>query len=185
MKLLDRLWNAALFKVYKVKIGKNTKIDGRLVIQGHGTYCIGDNVHIIFKEFLNPVGGNRTVLQTLEGGEIHIGNNVGISHTILCARKGIYIEDQVLIGGGVKIYDNDFHSIEFHHRMEEPDTHIRKREVRIQKGAFIGAHSIILKGVTIGCRSVIGAGSVVTKDVPSGEIWAGNPAKKCGVIEYK
>lgn len=47
----------------------------------------------------------------------------------------------------------------------------------IKDNAFIGAHSIILKGVTIGEKSIIGAGSVVARDVPDGEIWAGNPAK--------
>lgn len=184
MKMIDSIWNIFLCRLYKVKIGKNFRCDGRIIIQGRGgEYSIGDNVHIISKEFLNPVGGNRTVLQTLDGGRIEIGNNTGISHATLCAREEIIIEDNVLIGGGVKIYDNDFHSLEYKHRMERPDTHIRKGVVHIKEGAFIGAHSIILKNVTIGKHSVVGAGSVVTKDVPDGEIWAGNPAKKCGIVE--
>lgn len=49
--------------------------------------------------------------------------------------------------------------------------------VIIEDNAFIGARSIILKGVTIGANSIIGAGSVVTKSIPANEIWAGNPAK--------
>lgn len=49
--------------------------------------------------------------------------------------------------------------------------------VVIKDGAFIGAHCIILKGVTIGENSIVGAGSVVTKSIPDGEIWAGNPVK--------
>ncbi len=80
------------------------------------------------------------------------------------------------------ICDTDFHSIEYSYRLEKPDTHIRTAPVRICEGAFIGARSIILKGVTIGKHSVIGAGSVVTKSVPDNEIWAGNPAvyiRKC------
>lgn len=143
-------------------------------------------MHIISKEFLNPVGGGRTVLQTIDGGSIKIGNNVGISHAILCAREEIIIEDNVLIGGGVKVYDNDFHSIEYGFRMEKPDTHIRKSPIRIKEGAFVGAHSIILKGVVIGKHAVVGAGSVVTRSVPDGEIWAGNPAKfiKKGVESF-
>lgn len=183
MKMIDGIWNIFLFRLYKVKIGKNFKCDGRIIIQGRGGYSIGDNVHIISKEFLNPVGGNRTVLQTLDGGRIEIGNNTGISHAILCAREEIIIEDNVLIGGGVKIYDNDFHSLEYKHRMERPDTYIRKDSVRIREGSFIGAHSIILKGVEIGRHSIIGAGSLVSKNVPSGEIWAGNPARFIKKIE--
>ena len=55
--------------------------------------------------------------------------------------------------------------------------------VVIKDGAFIGAHCIILKGVSIGEKSVVGAGSVVTKSIPDGEIWAGNPAKFIRRIE--
>lgn len=50
-------------------------------------------------------------------------------------------------------------------------------EVCISENAFIGAHSTILKGVTIGTNSIVGACSVVTKDIPSNEVWAGNPAR--------
>lgn len=50
-------------------------------------------------------------------------------------------------------------------------------EVRIKEGAFIGISTIILKPVTIGKNAIIGAGSVVTKDIPDNEVWAGNPAK--------
>ncbi|MBQ7866769.1 MAG: acyltransferase [Clostridia bacterium] len=177
MRIFDTLWNRLLFAYYKVSVGKNFVCDGRLVIQGKGRYQIGNDVHIISKEFLNPVGGNRTVLQTLDGGTIEIGDHVGMSHAILCAREKIRIEDNVLIGGGVKIFDNDFHSVEYEYRMEKKDTHIRKGEIVIKEGAFIGAHSIILKKVVIGRRAVVGAGSVVTKSIPDGEVWAGNPAK--------
>lgn len=74
------------------------------------------------------------------------------------------------------IYDNDFHSISYTERING-DKNIKAAPVIIQDGAFIGAHSIILKGVTIGARSVVGAGSVVAKSIPSDEVWAGNPAK--------
>lgn len=56
------------------------------------------------------------------------------------------------------------------------DTDIKSRPVNIGKNVFVGGHVIILKGVTIGDGAIIGAGSVVTKDVPTNEIWAGNPA---------
>lgn len=50
-------------------------------------------------------------------------------------------------------------------------------QVHLKRGAYIGANSIICKPVTIGERSIVGAGSVVTKDIPDNEIWAGNPAR--------
>ena len=78
--------------------------------------------------------------------------------------------------GGVKLYDTDFHSIYYEERIQKPDPGIKSKPILIKEGAFIGAHSIILKGVTVGKHSVIGAGSVVTKDIPDNEVWAGNPA---------
>ena len=58
---------------------------------------------------------------------------------------------------------------------DDPD--INSAPVIIKDGVFIGADTLILKGVTIGEKSVIGAGSIVTRNVPAGKIWAGNPAK--------
>lgn len=55
--------------------------------------------------------------------------------------------------------------------------HIKTKPVIIEEGAFIGGGTIILKGVVIGRHSVVGAGSVVTRSIPPGEIWAGNPAR--------
>lgn len=110
-------------------------------------------------------------------GKIQIGNNVGISNAALVCRSGITIKDWVKIGGNVKIYDNDFHSIDYLRRREAVDESIQAEPVVIEEDAFIGAHSIILKGVTIGKRSIIAAGSVVTKRVPDDELWGGVPAK--------
>ena len=89
--------------------------------------------------------------------------------------------NQILVGGGTKIYDTDFHWLEFERRMSELGG--ATNPVVIKDGAFIGAHCIILKGVTIGEKSIVGAGSVVTKSIPDGEIWAGNPAKYIRRIE--
>ncbi len=177
MRILDSLWNKLWMKYYKVSLGRNFRCEGRIVLQGHGKYSIGDDVHIISKEFVNPIGGNRTVLQTFGNGEIVIGNNVGISHAILCARSSITIEDNVLLGGGVKVYDTDFHPVEYEARVANVDSKIKSQPVRIKEGAFVGAHALVLKGVTIGKHAVIGAGAVVTKDVPDNEVWGGNPVR--------
>ncbi len=95
---------------------------------------------------------------------IKIGNNCGFSGCSLSANYGIMIEDNVMVGANVKIFDHDFH------------TDVAK-PVNIKKGAWIGMNCVVLKGVTIGENSIIGANSVVTKDVPPNTVAAGNPCK--------
>lgn len=108
-----------------------------------------------------------------------IGNNVGLSCTAIICSKRIVIGNDVRIGGGVVIYDTDFHSLEMTARTSTPEdlSLVQSSPVEIKDGAFIGAHSIILKGVTIGKNSIVGAGSVISKSIPDNQIWAGNPAK--------
>lgn len=144
---------------------------------------IGDNVKIWSKASVNPTSGfNQSSFRTEEKGNIQIGNNVGLSHVNITSYESVIIEDNVRIGSGVKIWDTDFHSLDYEDRINE-DRRIKSKPIRVCEGAFIGACSIILKGVTIGRHSIIGAGSVVTKDVPDGEIWAGNPAQFIRRIE--
>ena len=77
------------------------------------------------------------------------------------------------------IYDSNFHSLDWRKRRNrlEDIADAKKSPICIGDYVFIGAHCIIGKGVTIGDKSIIAAGSVVTRDVPAGEIWGGNPAK--------
>lgn len=116
------------------------------------------------------VGKNATLL---------IGDNVGISSTAIICHDNIVIGNDVRIGGGTVIYDTDFHSLILSDRISKPENieHIKMGKVLIEDGVFIGAHCIILKGVTIGKNAIIGAGSLVAKSIPANEIWAGNPAK--------
>ena len=80
-------------------------------------------------------------------------------------------------GGNVFIWDTDFHPLNFIDRRKNDYTATISASINVEDDVFIGANSIILKGVSIGKRSIIGAGSIVTKNVPNDEIWAGNPAK--------
>lgn len=160
---------------------KSLNINGLITIIDSGKNIkIGKNVTINSGKLTNPIGGD---IKTTLIGKIEIGNNVGISNATIVAYKGVKIGDNVLIGGSTKIYDTDFHSLQFKYRMEKPDLHIKTAKVEIGDGSFIGAHCIILKGVTIGKRCIIGAGSVVTKNIPDGEIWAGNPARFIRKVE--
>ena len=103
-------------------------------------------------------------------GNIRIGENVGISQSALIAQGAdIVIEANVKIGGGSSFYTTDFHSLDARVRASGQDLAQRVcRPIRICEGAFIGAHAIILKGVTVGEGSIVGAGSVVTKSIPAG-----------------
>jgi len=141
-----------------------------------GTLKIGKNVSINSAFWANPVGGTQTCF-LIKGCDaiIEIGDDTGISNVILAARTRITIGKKVNLGGGVKIFDTDFHSIDLQERLD--DVNIPTRPVVIEDGCFIGADVIILKGVTIGKESVVAAGSVVAKNIPAGEIWGGNPAK--------
>lgn len=112
-----------------------------------------------------------------EKGNIIIGNNVGISSSIIFSNENIVIEDNVAIGAGCMIFDTNFHSLDPKVRGTKNDLISAKTApIRICKHAFIGARSIVTKGVTIGENSIVAAGSVVVKDIPSNQIWGGNPA---------
>ncbi len=188
MKTKTILWNIKMLpahvsnvvnmRIRHYTIGNNLTVYGAIFVRGAGKVVIGDNVTITSCRETNPIGGDtKTILYAKEQSKLLIGNNVGISNSAIIALKEIVIEDNVLIGGNCKIYDNDFHSLNYDERMMKPDQGVKSAPVRIKMGAFIGAHSIILKGVTIGEKSIVGAGSVVTKSIPNGEVWAGNPAR--------
>lgn len=127
----------------------------------------------------NPIGCySKCTLFVDRNATLTIGDNVGISQTALICHKSITIGNYVKIGGGVKIYDTDFHSLNPQIRQSNEDMKNRQEKpVVIHDNVFIGAYSIILKGVEIGENSIVGAGSVVTKSIPTNQIWAGNPAK--------
>jgi len=153
-----------------------------------GAYCkFGNNLRINNKSKGNPIGRPQACTFFVDkGASLIIGNNVGMSSVAIISHKSIIIGDHVKIGGGVCIYDTDFHSLNPQNRsdnmLDKMDT--LKKEVIIRKNAFIGAHSTILKGVEIGENAIVGACSVVTKNIPKNEIWAGNPARFIKEIKF-
>ncbi len=182
--MLDNLWNWLMLKYKCVYLGQNVRIHGRVFVHGRKSGVhIGNNCIITSNENYNPTaGGVHCHFSVGYNGELRIGNNVGISQSQITAYDKIKIDDNVLIGACCKLWDSDFHSIRYDDRMNG-DKIVKTAPIHICEGVFVGACSIVLKGVTIGQHSVIGAGSVVTKDVPENEIWAGNPAKKIGTID--
>lgn len=150
-----------------------------VIVARGGTFSIGKNFAMNNGIKGNPIGCyERCTFFVDRGAVLTIGENVGMSQAALICHKSIIIGNNVKIGGGVCIYDTDFHSLDPVIRRSSEDLKNRaEKPVVIGNDVFIGAKSIILKGVTIGENSVIGAGSVVTKSVPANQIWAGNPAK--------
>jgi len=114
-------------------------------------------------------------------GKIVVGDNFGCSGVSICAYSKIEIGDHVMIGANAMIFDTDFHSLNPVERrkglLTGHDLWALSKPIKINNDVFIGANCIVMKGVTIGEGSCIGAGSVVTGTIPPFEIWAGNPAK--------
>ncbi len=175
--------NKLNFKINHVKYGKKFCSKGLIYIYRHyesAKILIGNNVNINSAPWANPIGcGIRTYIQVQDGAELVIGDGCGLSNVAITCANRIELKNNVMIGSGCKIYDTDFHDIDYKKRLHHADCEAGRNSlpILIEEGAFIGAGCFILKGVTIGKHSIVGAGSVVTKDIPDDEVWAGNPAR--------
>lgn len=147
-----------------VKLGKNVKLSKFINLYG---CTIGDNTKI----------GAFVEVQK----NASIGSNCKISsHTFIC--EGVTIEDDVFIGHGVMFINDTYPRATVNGTLQtEADWSVEPTLVK--KGASIGSNCTILSHVTIGENAIIGAGSVVTKDVPAGTIVAGNPANIIRLID--
>ena len=171
-------------------LGKRAEIHGHIYLDIHpkSKVKIGDDFIFTSGECINPLCRNQRGCIVTERAEsvIEIGDHVGMSSPCLWAKERITIGNYVNIGGDCIIMDSDAHNLDWRVRdsgemfapMVSMDNHTAKcAPIVIKDHVLIGAKSIILKGVTIGEGSVIGAGSVVVKDIPANCIAAGNPCK--------
>jgi acetyltransferase-like isoleucine patch superfamily enzyme len=131
-----------------------------------------------YNEILNKlldgnIGKNSTITTPFSGTAFHkmkLGNNVFInSNCLAMSRGGITIEDDVMLAGNVQLLSNNHD--EYQRQI------ITCEEILIKKGAWIGAGATILAGVTIGKYAIVGAGAIVTKDVPDYAVVVGLPAR--------
>jgi len=105
-----------------------------------------------------------------------IGKNVKVSsHTFIC--EGVTIEDDVFIGHNVSFINDKYPRATAGNGQLQTEADWKVVETRVKRGASIGTSATILCGVTIGENAIVGAGSVVTKDVPDNAIVAGVPAR--------
>lgn len=143
---------------------------------------IGDNLHYSSGWNINALCANRCgSIYATENAKIQNGNNCGMSSSILWSHKSIIIGNNVKLGGNSIIIDTDSHNLNRLKRRNGYSDTVEAQSVCIEDDVLIGMNSVILKGVTIGARSIIGANSVVTKNIPPDCIAAGNPAR---VIKY-
>ena len=142
-----------------VKLGRNVRIRGFVNLYG---CTVGDDVRI------------GTFVEIQKGAVI--GNNCKIqSHTFIC--EGVTLEDEVFVGHGVTFTNDRFPRATNDEGLPKNDNEWTCETTLVKRGASIGSGTTLLCGITIGERAIIGAGSVVTKDVPAGAIVAGNPAR--------
>lgn len=147
-----------------------------LMFDVYGSFIFGNNL------IINTIGVDiftNSHIVVCQNAILSIGSNSGITSTaIYCAEK-IEIGNYVNIGAGCLVMDTNFHSTNWEIRMDREKDIINAKTapVKIDDFVFIGARSIICKGVHIGEKSLVAAGSVVVKDIPAGELWGGNPAK--------
>lgn len=180
IKLYPRI-NRMILKSHGVVFGKNIQIPSKVLWLIRGArITIGDNFYLSSGNGVNPIASNLQADVYVEpGANLTIGNNVGMSSTRLWIHESARIGNNVKIGGCVLITDTDAHPMDYMARRSSNEG-TKSAPVVIEDDVWIGAHCIILKGVTIGARSVIGAGSVVTKSIPADCVAAGNP---CRVIK--
>lgn len=161
-----------------VEIGKGCRFNGVPILRKHenskikiGSYC-----HFRSDKISNLIGVNRKcIIATLrENAEIIIGDKCRFSGTVIGAAKSIIIEKFLLAGANTTITDTDWHNIEpkFRHGGKTSPA----VSVIIEKNVWLGLNATVLKGVRIGENSLIGIGSIVTKEIPSNIIATGNPA---------
>jgi|TARA_B110000908_G_C10170496_1_gene410582 acetyltransferase-like isoleucine patch superfamily enzyme len=186
--LLMRMRNSYYWRINRIKFTVNNILYGdNLIVKGPiyltisptSQVKIGNGCTIKSGHNYNPLSRNiRTSITLEENAKLQIGNNVGLSSVCLWVHHSVIIGDNVNVGADTIIMDSDAHSLNYAHRRSvkiDLQNKINK-EIIIGDDVLIGTRAIILKGVTIGERSVIGSGSVVTKDVPPDTVFGGNPA---------
>lgn len=187
-------YNRLKFWLNRVEMGRNTLVYNSIYLNKApgSTIRIGDDFVFTSGEAFNPLCRNirGCIYTAYPSSHISIGNDTGLSSACLWANTSIIIGNHVKVGGDCIIMDTDAHSLDHLIRRSHDLTpegysvdglSAATVGIVIEDDVLIGTRCIILKGVTIGARSVIGSGSVITKSIPADCIAAGNP---CKVIKY-
>lgn len=164
--------------LYNIPHGKVMTGGGltKIIMGRKSRLILGDNIN--FANYWEVGWNSYCYIRIKNEGKVKIGNNVGINSSGIFCDNSITIGDNVHIGGGCQIFDTNFHNMNYIERRDPDLNNISlTAPVVIEEDVFIGSSCIVGKGVTIGARSIVAAGSVVIKSIPSDELWGGNPAK--------
>ena len=169
-----------LFAMNNIPWGQDWRFYGIPIIQKHrkSSISFGPGLQLRSSVRSNPLGPDHPVMLVTweEGAILEVGKNFAMSGGVLCAGNRITIGNNVVVGANTIFVDTDFHPLDSEMRRLNP-ANAQPSPVVIEDNVFIGMTCMILKGVTIGTCSVIGAGSLVTHSVPPYTIAAGNPAR--------
>jgi acetyltransferase-like isoleucine patch superfamily enzyme len=170
--LVNYFYREPMVRSRCVSIGKNFHLALLPDISGHAQIRSGDDVN-----FYGKVG--VTSGRILDEPKLTIGNRVDIGHQVgFVVNREIVIEDDVKIASGCIFMDTDAHPRDAEDRIANaPPPPEEIKPVRICRKAWIGQHSFIMKGVTIGEGATIGVNSVVLNDIPPYSVALGNPAR--------
>lgn len=161
-----------------VVTGHNVIVKGKpVILRRTGAILLGNNVTLRSDDYgyhASIYAPTRLMTDTKKDAVIEIGDNTRINGASIHATERIAIGKNCLIASNVTIIDSDGHGI---YPSERGSSNPVSLPVIIDDNVWIGINSIILKGVRIGTNAVIGAGSVVTKSIPSNSVAAGNPAR--------
>ncbi len=182
--LVDRLLVPFWLRLLGVRVGRACQFSGFPIVTlaSGARITLGDGVVVNSRSHSNVAGvPHETILAALgPGSSILIGSGTGISGASIVASTAITIGNRVLIGAGACVWDTDFHPLDAEQRRLHATRGAASAPIRIEDDVFVGARSLILKGVTLGSQAIVGAGAVVTKDVGTATIVGGNPARVIG-----
>lgn len=161
-------------------VGRGASVWGRFQVMMYpgSRITIGDGLHMVSSADRSAITlFSRCSFTALAGADIRLGHRVGLNGTTITSKKRVEIGDGTIIAPNVIIVDSDFHAQWPPESRFSPSTGESDREVVIGKNVWIGMNTVVLKGSRIGDNSIIGAGSLVTGEIPPNVIAGGNPAK--------
>ena len=187
--MLKRMIGSWIKKIYFKNRGVNPDLIlstgfPYIKIQNNGKLSLGGIITMVNTAKASTLGNpRRCKFLVFPDAVLSFKGKCYMSNTVIVATKRIIIGNNVMIGAGTTIVDSDFHSFDFNEWGTWRDqANMKREEVVIGDNVFIGTESLILKGVHVGDGCIIGARTVVTKDLPSYSVAVGNP---CRVIKTR